>query len=296
MGYLHIENLYQNQDILLFRECYALEKIHGTSAHVRWSTDQGVGFHAGGADQGNFEALFDAEHLARMFSEKIGEGPVVVYGEAYGGKLQRMSETYGKDMKFIAFDVKIGDCWLAVPNAEDVCGKLGLQFIPYNRVAADVPTLDAQRDLPSMQSVRNSVEGEHMREGVVLRPLVEVTKNNGARIISKHKRAEFAERKSVPEIDPAKREVLEQADAVAEEWVTPMRLTHVLDKLPDLDGMKSVPVVIRAMVEDVTREAAGEIVDSKDVRKAIGKKAVSLYKQRVMAVLNVDKPTGNKEE
>lgn len=34
MGYLHIENLYKNKTILLFRECYALEKIHGSSAHV----------------------------------------------------------------------------------------------------------------------------------------------------------------------------------------------------------------------------------------------------------------------
>ena len=29
MGYQHIDNLYKNQSILMFRECYALEKIHG---------------------------------------------------------------------------------------------------------------------------------------------------------------------------------------------------------------------------------------------------------------------------
>ena len=36
MGYLHIDNLYKNQTIMLFKECYAMEKIHGTSAHVGW--------------------------------------------------------------------------------------------------------------------------------------------------------------------------------------------------------------------------------------------------------------------
>ncbi len=36
MGYLHIENLYKNIDIMQFKECYAMEKIHGTSAHVRF--------------------------------------------------------------------------------------------------------------------------------------------------------------------------------------------------------------------------------------------------------------------
>lgn len=37
MAYLHIENLYKARDIMLFRECYAMEKIHGTSAHVGWN-------------------------------------------------------------------------------------------------------------------------------------------------------------------------------------------------------------------------------------------------------------------
>ena len=36
MGYMHIDNLYKNQDVLMFREAYALEKIHGTSAHVAY--------------------------------------------------------------------------------------------------------------------------------------------------------------------------------------------------------------------------------------------------------------------
>src|SRR5690348_10996218 len=38
MGYLHIGNLYKTQDLLLFRECYALEKVHGTSAHITCKT------------------------------------------------------------------------------------------------------------------------------------------------------------------------------------------------------------------------------------------------------------------
>ena len=41
MSYMHIDNLYKNQDILLFKECYALEKIHGTSAGLEF----GLGLH-----------------------------------------------------------------------------------------------------------------------------------------------------------------------------------------------------------------------------------------------------------
>ena len=36
MGYLHIDNLYKNQTVLAFRRCFALEKVHGTSAHIAW--------------------------------------------------------------------------------------------------------------------------------------------------------------------------------------------------------------------------------------------------------------------
>ena len=39
MGYMHIDNLYKNVTIMLFKEAYVLEKIHGTSAHITWSND-----------------------------------------------------------------------------------------------------------------------------------------------------------------------------------------------------------------------------------------------------------------
>ena len=49
--------------------------------------------------------------------------------------------------------------------------------------------------------------------------------------------------------------------------------------------MEATGKVIAAMVEDVTREAAGEIVDSKEARKAIGARAAKLFKQRFTKAL-----------
>lgn len=100
MGYLHIDNLYKNQEILLFKECFALEKIHGTSAHVAHK-DGTLRFFAGGSKHESFVALFDQEALL----EKLQGLNVTIYGESYGGKTQGMSETYGKEMKFIATDL-----------------------------------------------------------------------------------------------------------------------------------------------------------------------------------------------
>jgi hypothetical protein len=281
MGYLNIDNLYKYPDILLFREVYALEKIHGTSAHVSWKSGA-LSFFSGGEKHETFVALFDAALGARFAA--LTHPEVTVFGEAYGGKCQGMSDTYGKSLKFIVFDVKVGDCWLSVPNAEDVAKHLGLEFVHYVKCSTDIGDLNRERDAPSVQSKRNGIEGDKLREGVVLRPLIELTTNNGGRIICKHKRDEFRETATLREVDPEKLKIITEANAIADEWVTPMRLTHVLDKMPVATGIEHTGGVIRAMIEDVKREAAGEIVWSKDAERAIGSATARLYKQRVTSV------------
>ena len=291
MGYLHIDNLYKAQEILAFKTCYALEKIHGTSAYVAWR-DGRVSFSSGGESHERFSAIFDAAALTARFAERfMAEESATVYGEAYGGKCQHMSKTYGVDLKFVAFDVKVGECWLAVPQAHECVSHLGLEFVEYALVATDLEALDAERDKPSTQAIRNGItDAPKVREGVVLRPPFEVTLNNGRRVIAKHKREEFAERgRPKVDLDPSRRELLAGAEAIALEWVTPMRLEHVIDGVLSARDekeieMRDTPTVIAAMVEDVVREGAGEIVDSEPARKAIAKRTVQLFKQRVQRV------------
>ena len=62
MGYMDMDNLYKAQDILLFRECYASEKIHGTSAHITWD-GKDLRFFAGGESHEKFVALFNQDVL-----------------------------------------------------------------------------------------------------------------------------------------------------------------------------------------------------------------------------------------
>jgi hypothetical protein len=114
-----------------------------------------------------------------------------------------------------------------------------------------------------------------------LKPLNEFTLNNGKRVISKHKRDEFKETKTPREVSPEEFKVLEDAKAIAEEWVTEMRLHHVLDKLPKGINVESTKLVIDAMVEDVYREAKGEIVESKEVTRCIGGKTAIMFKKKL---------------
>jgi len=285
---MHINNLYKDQRILAFRECYALEKIHGTSAHVRWDGGQ-LRFSSGGEKHERFCGLFDEMRLAEAFLT-IGHAPVVVYGEAYGGSQQGQSHRYGKELRFVAFEVQVGEVWLDVPNAADFAGKLGLSFVHYVKVPTDLPALDAERDAPSEQARRNGVEGDHPREGVVLRPIFEVRTNNGERIVAKHKRDDERETKTPRQVvDPSKIQVLQAAEAIAEEWVTPTRLAHILDKLGDVT-IEQTRDVIAAMTEDVLREGAGELTDSREARSAIGKKTAMLFKARLRSVLSGAQP------
>jgi hypothetical protein len=192
-----------------------------------------------------------------------------------------MSHTYGKDLKFIVFDVKVGDVWLNVPNAEDIANKLNLEFVHYDKIVVNLENLEVYRDADSVQAVRNSMGSGHKREGIVLRPLVEMRLNNGERVISKFKPDEFNETKTKREVSEEQLKVLTDAKEVAEEWVTNMRLEHVLQKFPEDVNMESMGEIIKAMIEDVNREAKGEIVESKEVNKAIGGKAVQLFKQKL---------------
>jgi hypothetical protein len=286
MGYLHIENLYKNQTILLFKECYAMEKIHGTSAHLSWKHDEKIiHFSAGGESHENFVKLFDEAFLKAKFEEVFPDQDVVIFGEAYGGKQQGMSHTYGKQLKFIGFDVKVGELWLNVPSACDVCMQFNIEFVFYEKINVTLDNLTAARDAQSIQAIRNGMGEGKKREGVVLRPIVELRINNGDRVICKYKPDEQMETKSKREVSDEQLKILSDAKEIAEEWVTNLRLEHVLQKFPADTNMEAMGEVIKAMVEDVYREGKGEIVESKEVNKAIGQKAVQLFKQKLNSTL-----------
>lgn len=299
MSYLHIKNLSKFPVILLFKECYALEKIHGTSAHVSFNpADNSIRYFGGNEPHAKFVALFNEEKLLATFKDMHlpMEKRITVFGEAYGGSQQGMSHTYGKDLKFIAFDVKIGDCWLDVPAADSIATALRLEFVQYHKVKTDLNILDALRDAPSMQAVRNGIskittineqgdiriDNPRPKEGIVLHPLKEMTLNNGQRVIAKYKGAAFAETKTPREveIDPEKLVKMEEAEAIADEWVTHNRLANVLSHLGCEHSKKSIPLVLEAMLEDVLRESEDEIDLTKDevrIKKTIKSKCAELY-------------------
>lgn len=299
MGYLKIKNLYQDQSVLNFKEVYAMEKVHGTSAHIRWSKRSGIEFFAGGIPYDEFCSMIDERFsiagleaaLNDWGSEQLWD-TVKIFGEAYGGKCQKMGRVYGP-LNFIAFEVRIDKAWLAVHQAEQICKDLGLPFVPYERGPAELDWLNEQRNRPSRVAALNGMGDNHDSEGIVIRPLEEYTKNNGNRIIAKYKREKFRETKTPREVSPEKLKRLEDARAVAEEWVTGQRLLHVIDSLKAqnkfVGDMNDVPNVIGEMTKDIRIESGvgtdqEEIAWSKEVQKAIGSKTAELFKKQVSRI------------
>lgn len=279
MSYMHIDNLDKDPRILEFKRVFAMEKIHGTSGSVAFGESTGVWVHSGGEKHENVVKLFDLPRLEAVF-RAMRQPRVVVFGEVYGGRCQGMKATYGEQLRFVAFEVRVGDSWLAVPQAATLVSELGLEFVHYEECSTDLAALDAQRDADSVQAIRNGMGPGHKREGVVLRPPFEVRLNNGERLIAKYKRADFQETRT-PRVPGVPAEVLVDAAKAADEWVTPLRLSHVLDKLAPPLSMEHTKAVVDAMLEDVFRESKGEVLDTPPVRKAISKATAVLWKQRV---------------
>lgn len=313
MGYMHIENFYKNhRDILLFKELYALEKLHGTSAHIGflstpligmpehavsmgtpeqhrlyWDDNGQVELFSGGASINVFEKMISVSALSEVLT-RMGITRVAIHGELYGGSQQKQVHRYGPTLKFCAFDVRVNDTWLCVPDAEKFVQELGLEFVSWVKINGTVEACDLARDAFSVQAKRNGITEPQYMEGVVLRPLTEFVDHRGNRVVSKHKRPEERETATVrtPSADSLK--VLSEATAIAQEWVTETRLDHVLDKLPQGIGIDKTGVVLKAMIEDVLREGAGEIVDSKEARAAISAKARMLFHARLAQVPTSD--------
>jgi hypothetical protein len=110
---------------------------------------------------------------------------------------------------------------------------------------------------------------------------------NGKRLISKHKRAEFCETKTAKPVDEQRVAEKIGAAAAAEDWVTEIRLDHVLDKLrasgcPCL--ITNTVDVVKAMREDVERESGGVIVWSKEIEKAVCQKAREMFVTRMKKI------------
>ncbi|RJR10698.1 hypothetical protein C4588_02790 [Candidatus Parcubacteria bacterium] len=299
MGYRKITNLQLDHPLFLFKQVYALEKIHGTSTHLTFTFQDNKWQYqvfSGGIKHPDFLFMLNTKYrLATDVIEKLTQltagqdvQKIVIYGEGYGGRCQGMSDVYGP-LNFVAFEVcKIsthGEHWLDVSRAARFVELLGLPFVFYELGPATPEWLNEQRNRPSEQAKRNGLGDNQEGEGIVIRAPMELVDENGGRMIAKYKREGFRETATARPLTEAEIQERQDAQGVAEEWVVEERLNHVLSALVAKGHskltLKDTRLVMDTMIEDVSIEALGKIVWSESVGKAIGARAAELFKNRI---------------
>lgn len=168
------------------------EKVDGTNIRVIWNNARVI--FGGKTDQAQISAklvtrlqeLFDHDKFSNIFDE----GPVTLYGEGYGARIQKGGGNYISDgVDFVLFDVMVGNIWLEQHNIEDVAKKFDIKSVP----------VIFNGSLPlAIENVREGFTsnwGNFPAEGLVIRPPVGLFDRQGKRIITKIKCKDFIKEK-----------------------------------------------------------------------------------------------------
>lgn len=159
------------------------EKVDGTNIRVTWD---GTNITYGGrTDNAQLPSKL-VQHLRDTFTpEKFASlPPLVLYGEGYGAGIQK-GGCYGKDQRFVLFDININNWWLKREDVQDIASQLNTAVVPL------VGRGDLYEAIRFVQSEPQSTWGPFVSEGLVIRPTVELFDRGGNRIITKVKVRDF---------------------------------------------------------------------------------------------------------
>ena len=146
---------------------------------------------------GDIEKLIEAFTYERPAPE-YGEGATdlvkpdvecIIFGETYGKGMQKPGGRYCKDhLKFICFDIKVGNVWLKRDAVEDICKKLNIDVVPYlGEMTLDEAIAKVRWGFKSQVSEDPTLDAE----GIVLRAPLGILDRMGRRIITKIKTKDF---------------------------------------------------------------------------------------------------------
>jgi len=164
------------------------EKVDGANMRVMFA-DDGIEFR-GKTDisqlPGKLVKRLEERFLPQLktFESSFSDG-ACLYGEGYGAKIQKGGGNYRQDQDFVLFDIKIGEWWLQRKDVEDVAHQFGLDVVPI------IGTGNLLDMVEKVQVGFRSMWGNFIAEGIVARPLIELSTRNGSRIITKIKYKDF---------------------------------------------------------------------------------------------------------
>lgn len=166
------------------------EKIDGTNIRVYW--DGHTVTFGGRTDNAQIPAdlinylndTFVTTNAEEMFEQLFGEKEVILFGEGYGRKIQKIGSKYlPNDVGFILFDVLIGENYQEREWVEQTAMAFNIPVVPIVGHGSLEHAVDYVKSHPNSVIANQLVE----MEGIVCRPRYELRDRRGNRIIVKIK-------------------------------------------------------------------------------------------------------------
>jgi RNA ligase (TIGR02306 family) len=194
MEYTEIENMRNFPDIFTMGENVILtEKIHGTSSRVGIIEGELMGGSKAVRRKRPEDDKFNTSlywyplslEPVRTLIESLGDTArqVILFGEIYGSKIQSFHYGHKGTLGFRAFDLLINGYYLNWSDFVATCHQFGVETVP---VVATIPFDLAEVKRYSEGETLLLAQDAHIREGLVVRPLVERTHPKIGRVILKY--------------------------------------------------------------------------------------------------------------
>ena len=169
------------------------EKIDGTNIRVYFDPDKGISFQ-GRTDRAqipvNLEQalhdIFDPLYQSGKLHDTFQGRKVCLYGEGYGGNIQKVGKLYRPTPSFILFDILVNETiYLNYDDVQQNADTLGISSAPVIKKGNLYQMIeDAKKGI-------RSTYGDFEAEGYVARPEVFMQDRMGRRIITKIKCRDF---------------------------------------------------------------------------------------------------------
>lgn len=166
-----------------------------------------------------------------MHQKYLNSGDLlVIYGELFGGNIQKEVEYGEKD--FRAFDVSINGVISNKILALFACEDVGIKWAPHIFTGTFAECLALPNTFKSTLTPKD-YEDENNAEGLVIEPVVPAYFNNGNRIYLKNKTESFSEKKRQPKEKQTFNLSEVESDLMGQllEYNTPQRVSNVLSKI-----------------------------------------------------------------
>ena len=190
--YTDIENFRNFPDALVPGETVVLtEKVHGTNCRVgiidgeRMAGSMGVRRKAPPPEElrrSTYWMPFSSNAVTSLLEDFAARHrQVVLFGEVFGRGIQSFHYGFRSELGFAAFDLLVDGSYLDWPDLKEVLAKFAVPAVP---VLFEGP-LDVE--VVKLHSAGKTTFGdEHIREGLVIRPLRERTDPRFGRVVLKY--------------------------------------------------------------------------------------------------------------